>query len=98
MKGLTWKSASFSVAVNRHYDLPRWAGKDTLVVCSSYSGNTEETLSVFRQTLKRKLPLLVVSTGGELLYTRQGKEACLIWRLPAVYRPGRPWVIPSSPS
>ncbi len=68
LKGLTWKSASFSVAVNRHYDLPRWAGKDTLVVCSSYSGNTEETLSVFRQTLKRKLPLLVVSTGGELLH------------------------------
>ncbi len=67
LKGLTWKSTRFSVSVNRHYDLPGWAGKNTLVVCSSYSGNTEETLSVFDQALRRKLPLLVISTGGELL-------------------------------
>jgi glucose/mannose-6-phosphate isomerase len=71
LKGLTWKTAPFSLSVNRHYDLPGWAGRDTLVVCSSYSGNTEETLSVFHQALKARLPLLVISTGGELLKLAQ---------------------------
>ncbi len=67
LKTLVWKSAPFSVTVNRHYELPGWVGRDTLVVCSSYSGGTEETLSVFRQALAQRLPILAVSSGGELL-------------------------------
>jgi glucose/mannose-6-phosphate isomerase len=67
LRTLLWKKAPFSMAVNRHYDLPGWVFKDTLVICSSYSGNTEETLSVFKQAIARKVPLLVLSSGGELL-------------------------------
>ncbi len=96
LKGLTWKEASFSVTVNRHYDLPGWVGKDTLVVCSSYSGNTEETLSVFHQTLKKKHPLLVISAGGELLKLSQRNKLPYL-APPGGSRPGRLWDIPSSP-
>ncbi len=38
------------VIVNREYELPGWAeGSETLVIASSHSGNTEETLSTFRR-------------------------------------------------
>jgi glucose/mannose-6-phosphate isomerase len=67
LKSLIWKTAKFSLTVNRHYTLPGWAAKETLVVCSSYSGGTEETLSVFKQAIARKLKVLVMTSGGELM-------------------------------
>ncbi len=55
------------IEVNREYDLPAWAiGKNTLVIASSHSGNTEETISCFRQADARNCSILVVSTGGDL--------------------------------
>ena len=74
LKTLIWKKAKFSFSVNRDYDLPGWVSKDTLVVCSSYSGNTEETLAVFRQALQKKASVLVVSAGGELLKLAKQKK------------------------
>ena len=74
LRTMVWKSADFSMTVNRHYELPGWVGKDSLVVCSSYSGNTEETLSVFRQALAKKVPILVISSGGELLSQARKKK------------------------
>ena len=51
----------------RDYGLPAWAeGADTLVVCSSHSGNTEETLSSFQTAKERGCSLLAISTGGTL--------------------------------
>lgn len=74
LRALVWKKAPFALSVNRHYELPGWVGKDSLVVCSSYSGNTEETLSVFQQALARKAKLLVVSSGGKLLEAARKKK------------------------
>lgn len=55
------------VIVHRDYDLPAFAaGPETLVVCSSHSGNTEETLSGYELALERKCQLLTVSRGGKL--------------------------------
>lgn len=51
----------------REYNLPEWAKQHkTLVVASSHSGNTEETLSVFYETLAANLSVLALATGGEL--------------------------------
>ena len=55
------------VIANRGYDLPAFVGPDTLVIAASYSGNTEETLSVVEQAQKVGAKLLCVTTGGELL-------------------------------
>ena len=52
--------------VHRDYGLPAWAGERTLVVASSHSGETVETLSGFEMARSRGLPLVVVSTGGRL--------------------------------
>ncbi|MBI5309684.1 MAG: bifunctional phosphoglucose/phosphomannose isomerase [Actinobacteria bacterium] len=52
------------VCVTRGYDLPSWADTATAVLCSSYSGNTEETLSCYEQAAALGAPLYVVSSGG----------------------------------
>jgi len=58
---------SIPVLVLREYTLPGWAkGKQVLVVASSHSGNTEETLSVYEQALQRGCSVLSISTGGSL--------------------------------
>jgi glucose/mannose-6-phosphate isomerase len=67
VRALIGKSAGFSLTVNRNYGLPAWVSRESLVVCSSYSGNTEETLSAFQIAVRKKLPLLVISSGGRLL-------------------------------
>lgn len=55
------------VVVHRNYSLPAWAdGENTLVIASSHSGNTEETLSSFKAAQERNCRLLALSTGGQL--------------------------------
>ena len=51
----------------RNYGLPAWAnGQDCLVICSSHSGNTEETLDAFETALARGCSIAAISTGGKL--------------------------------
>lgn len=60
-------SCGVPVAVHRDYGLPAFArGKGTLMVGSSHSGNTEETLDSFDTARKQDCSMLVVTTGGEL--------------------------------
>ncbi|MGD0449424.1 MAG: bifunctional phosphoglucose/phosphomannose isomerase [Candidatus Bathyarchaeia archaeon] len=55
------------IEVNREYQLPQYAGKKTLVLITSYSGETEESLGAFLDALKRKCMIFCVSSGGALL-------------------------------
>jgi len=52
--------------VNRNYTLPEFVDKNTFVIVSSYSGNTEETISAYKDAIKRKSKILCISTGGEV--------------------------------
>jgi glucose/mannose-6-phosphate isomerase len=54
------------IFVNRDYELPAFIDDKTLVIASSYSGNTEETLSAFSQALERKCKRLAITSGGRL--------------------------------
>jgi glucose/mannose-6-phosphate isomerase len=54
------------VTVSRDYDLPAFVDGNTLVIASSYSGNTEETLSAFAQALSTPAKKLALTTGGRL--------------------------------
>ncbi len=66
------------VIVHRNYSLPAWAnGEDTLVIASSHSGNTEETLSSFASAIENKCRILVLSTGGKLAKMCQDSGAAL---------------------
>jgi len=64
--------------VVRDYDLPAWVGKETLAIASSYSGNTEETLSAFQQALDRGAKTLAITAGGRLEKTARDKNLPLI--------------------
>jgi len=50
----------------RNYTLPGFVGPDSLVVASSYSGNTEETLEAYQQAKDTGATLLAITTGGKL--------------------------------
>ncbi len=52
--------------VNRTYQLPAYAGNNTLVIASSYSGNTEETISAFKSAMERGCTIIALTTGGEI--------------------------------
>ncbi|MFC1980588.1 bifunctional phosphoglucose/phosphomannose isomerase [Chloroflexota bacterium] len=54
------------VRVHRDYGLPPLIDEGTLVIASSYSGNTEETLSAFTESLKTPSKKIVLTTGGKL--------------------------------
>lgn len=54
------------VEVNRSPELPEHVGPHSLVVVSSYSGNTSETLAAFREATKRGCRSIVVSSGGTI--------------------------------
>lgn len=54
------------MSVHRDYGLPAYVGRDSLVIVSSYSGNTEETLSSFEEAQRRGARVLVLSTGGKI--------------------------------
>lgn len=54
------------VIVNRDYVLPAFVNEHTLVMAVSYSGNTEETLSAYRQAKQNGADIIAVSSGGRL--------------------------------
>lgn len=64
--GITRRSLSVPLVVSRDYTLPAFVGPDSLVVCSSYSGGTEETLSAFRQAEEAGARIVLLGSGGEL--------------------------------
>ncbi|MGA7194270.1 MAG: bifunctional phosphoglucose/phosphomannose isomerase [Anaerolineales bacterium] len=67
------QSCLVPIFVHRDYGLPAFAkGQETLVILSSHSGNTEETLDSFEQALKNQCTIVVISTGGEI--SKRAKE------------------------
>ena len=59
--------ARIPVLVCRDYTLPEWiSGKQHLLVASSHSGNTEETLAAFREGIQRDCSIITITTGGTL--------------------------------
>ena len=68
------------------YALPGWAGPSTLVLCSSYSGDTEETLSAYDDAVARGAPRLVATTGGALA-ERARRDGVPVIPLPGGFQP-----------
>jgi glucose/mannose-6-phosphate isomerase len=68
------------IFVHRDYGLPAFAqGPGTLVICSSHSGNTEETLDAFDTAVENGWRVLAISTGGKL--SEKAKAASIpVWQ------------------
>ena len=66
VSNLVASEAKLPILVHRDYNLPAFIDSKTLVIASSYSGMTEETLSSFEQALETNSKKLVITTGGKL--------------------------------
>ncbi|HEU5105969.1 MAG TPA: bifunctional phosphoglucose/phosphomannose isomerase [Solirubrobacterales bacterium] len=70
----------------RGYELPSWATPEWTVLCSSYSGNTEETLACFEAAEALGARRLVLSTGG-VLVERAREAGVPVVAPPGIYQP-----------
>ena len=61
-----WLNLPNPIHLNRTYKLPKWVSKQTLCIFSSYSGNTEECLSSYKEAIQKKIPSAAITSGGEL--------------------------------
>lgn len=69
---LVTEKVDVPVVCNHDYTLPNFANENTLVIASSYSGNTEETLEALNIALEKGCECAIVSSGGEI--TELAKE------------------------
>ncbi len=66
LKNFLSDELSIPYMVNRNYNLPKFANDKTLFIASSYSGNTEETISALNQAIKSNCRIICISTGGKI--------------------------------
>lgn len=59
-------SSSIPILVVKNSTLPNYVGTNTLVIVSSYSGNTKETLEAFYDAEKRNATIVCITSGGRL--------------------------------
>jgi len=68
------REAEVPYLVSKGYKVPNYIDKNTLAIISSYSGNTEETISSFRQIEKTGAKIIVISSGGKLIKAAKKKK------------------------
>ena len=81
-----WLSLPVPFEVVRQYELPAYVGEKTLVVASSYSGNTEETLSALANAEMRGAKVAILAAGGRLVEIAHERKYPLI-TLPSGMQP-----------
>ncbi len=86
-RSLVESEARVPITVARGYDLPAFVGSNTLVIISSFSGATEETLSCCEQALDAHARVVAVTTGGPLAGRAQQADFPLIQFR---FQPGQP--------
>ena len=86
LRSLVQFEMKIPVYVNRNYRLPSFADKETLIIASSYSGNTEETLSAYREAVEKGCCISCISSGGKLSLLAENEKKLLI-TVPKGYQP-----------
>ena len=77
---------SIPITVVRDYSIPRWTDERTLFILSSYSGNTEETISCFKAAILKSKKIISISTGGVLESLSHENDVQIVG-LPSNYQP-----------
>ncbi len=67
IKNLYKDELTLPLEIYSHYHLPGYVNEDSLVILSSYSGNTEEVLAASEQAIKVGAKIIVITGGGKLL-------------------------------
>jgi glucose/mannose-6-phosphate isomerase len=82
----SWPGLSVPFEVVRRYDIPSYVGEKTLFIASSYSGNTEETVSALEQASATGAAIVVIASGGKLQEMATAKGYPFL-QLPSGYQP-----------
>lgn len=82
----SWPGVNKPFEIVRQYDLPGYADENTLFIASSYSGNTEETLSTLSQAEERGCQIVVIAEGGKLSERAKEKNYPL-YKIPSGFQP-----------
>ena len=67
VKSITSDVLDKQISINRDYKLPKWVDSKTLIILSSFSGNTEEVLSCLEDCKINSFKPIIISTGGKLV-------------------------------
>ncbi len=67
------KDSPIPYTIGKGYSIPHYVDENTLAICSSYSGNTEETLNSFNQMLNTGAKIVIISSGGKLIEAAKEK-------------------------
>jgi len=86
VKNFYFDNANVPIEVVSDYNLPLYVNKNTLLVLASYSGETEETLSLFNEGLEMGCQIICVSSGGKLKELAEMHEFNF-YNLPLGYQP-----------
>ena len=62
----TWPGYKIPFVISRDYSIPGFLGEESLFLASSYSGNTEETLSALSEAEKTGATIVIIASGGKL--------------------------------
>ncbi|MCE1246464.1 MAG: bifunctional phosphoglucose/phosphomannose isomerase [Firmicutes bacterium] len=86
LKSITEKDLKVPAVTCRDYEIPGFVNEKTLCICSSYSGNTEETITTYQLCRERNATMVVVSTGGKLAEMAE-KDGVAFCPIPKGYQP-----------
>ncbi|MFZ2025037.1 MAG: SIS domain-containing protein [Microgenomates group bacterium] len=70
------------------YGLPAWVDDKTLVICSSFSGTTEETISNAKSAIEKKMKWMAISAGAELIALAKA-EGVPYYQIEPTYNPSK---------
>lgn len=82
----SWPGFSVPFEISRGYSTPSYVNENTLFIASSYSGNTEETLSALKEAEQKKAQIVVLTAGGKLAARAEEAGYPLI-RIPSGIQP-----------
>lgn len=79
MRSYVADESTTPVFVCRNYTLPNFVGRQSLVIVASYSGNTEETISAYKDAKARGARIIAMTSGGEIArMAKSDSNACVI--------------------
>ena len=87
LKSLADAEGGLPFVIWSDYGLPSWWGPEWLVLATSYSGDTEETLDGVREALESGGTVIGVSSGGQLAKILEGSDDCALLSVPGGQAP-----------
>lgn len=85
-KDLLFDVSKFPITLNKGYNLPNFVNEYSLVIISSFSGNTEETLATLDQALEKKSTIFCISSGGKIIDLAKEHQLNFV-QLPTAFSP-----------